>query len=182
MTDELPFDYPDAEGPALTGAKGLPKRCAKHKAGDWVTTSQRVFLMASGFGPPKMEGDGALVTWCPRCRAVRSDVKAKMGKSVVARSKREERKLAALYQGKRTGHHGGPDDVQTDLTNVQSKAGSTWWSRRYWDELVKLPRTGGRVPLLVLSNGEPGHLIRRMVVLDERDFRALFGDKMLDRP
>jgi len=169
MNDELPFDYPDAQPPTLTGAKGLPKHCRRH---DWWST-----LTRNEQGNVTQE-----VIQCQRCGKVRDEAKAKMGKAVVARSKREERKLAALYQGKRTGHHGGPDDVQTDLTNVQSKAGSTWWSRRYWDELVKLPRTGGRVPLLVLSNGEPGHLIRRMVVLDERDFRALFGDKMLDRP
>lgn len=70
--------------------------------------------------------------------------------------------------------------MSSDLLNIQSKAGTGWWSKRYADELDKLPRTGGRSPALILSNGQAGHNVRRVVVMDERDFRALYGDLILD--
>jgi hypothetical protein len=117
---------------------------------------------------------------CLRCYRPKDEARSRRGKSALMRSKREERKLAKDYGGKRTGHYGGPDDVQTGLLNVQSKAGTGWWSARYALELDKLPRTGGRVPALIVSNGQPGHLVRRFVVMDERDYRSLYGDRILD--
>ncbi len=173
--------------PTMAGAKGLPRRCkpGQHR---W-TTGQRIRRDPSGVAVTFNAGtdfestDHVTVTqetWCDRCGIVKDEAKSRMGRKVGQRAKREERHLAALYHGRRTGHHGGPDDVQTDLTNVQSKAGTGWWSKRYWAELLKLPRTGGRVPVLIVSNGEPGSLVRRFVVLDERDFRSLFGDLLLD--
>jgi hypothetical protein len=98
-----------------------------------------------------------------------------MGKAVLMRSKREERGLAKNYGGKRTGHFGGPDDVQTEIFNVQSKVSPHWFVERYWLELQKLPRTGGRVPMLVVSDGGPGQHVRRMVIVEERDWRELHG-------
>lgn len=112
---------------------------------------------------------------CRRCGAIYDPVASRRGRSSLARSKREERKLARDLGGRRTGHLGGPDDVQTGLLNVQSKAGTGWWSARYAAELDKLPRTGGRIPALVVSNGQPGHLVRRFVVVDYRDFQDLYG-------
>lgn len=113
---------------------------------------------------------------CNRCGATLDPARMKAGKAAVARSKREERHLAKDHGGVRTGHHGGPDDVQTGLLNVQSKAGTGWWSTRYAAELDKLPRTGGRIPALIVSNGQPGRHVRRFVVVDYRDWRDLYGD------
>ncbi len=123
---------------------------------------------------------GAYVCSGKGCGKVRDEVAARRGKSSVGRSKREERKLAKDYGGTREGWKGGPIDVATGLLAVQSKAGVGWWSTRYAAELDKLPRTGGRVPALIVSNGQPGSLVRRFVVIDERDFRALYGDRILD--
>lgn len=76
------------------------------------------------------------------------------------------------------GHLGGPDDVQSDLFVWQSKAGTGWWSQRYADELTKLPRQADKIPVLVISNGKPGGHVRRFVVIDERDWRDLHGNKV----
>jgi hypothetical protein len=163
--------------PTLNGAKGLPRRC---KTGQHQWTTREVPQHGFAIGGNGMAS--AFETTCDRCHIVRNEAQSAMGRKVNQRSRREERRLAALYQGRRTGHHGGPDDVQTDMTNIQSKAGTGWWSKRYWAELLKLPRTGGRVPVLIVSNGEPGHNVHRYVVVDERDFRSLFGDLLLDPP
>jgi hypothetical protein len=104
--------------PTLNGAKGLPRRC---KTGQHQWTTREV--PQHGFA---IEGNGmasAFETTCDRCHIVRNEAQSAMGRKVNQRSRREERRLAALYQGRRTGHHGGPDDVQTDMTNIQSKAG-----------------------------------------------------------
>jgi hypothetical protein len=151
------------EPPAPVSAGGRPAKCKRHP----------------GYAPSWANGlQGAPA--CTRCGTPKNDAASRRGRASIARSKREERGLAKHYAGKRTGHLGGPDDVQTGLLNIQSKAGSTWWSARYAAELDKLPRTGGRVPALIVSNGQPGQLVRRFVVMDERDYRALYGDLILD--
>jgi hypothetical protein len=144
-----------------------PRKCKLHK---WTT-----FQI-----PGAIVGETEVRCSRPWCGKVKDEAASKRGKSSLMRSKREERGLAKNYAGKRTGHFGGPDDVQTGLLNIQSKAGTGWWSIRYADELDKLPRTGGRVPALIVSNGKPGHLVRRFVVMDERDYRSLYGDRILD--
>lgn len=166
--------------PSLTGAKGAPRYCRPGRH-DWVKETRFTCPQECADAVAHLRGDHQVFrTYCDTCGIPKDEAKSRMGRKVVLRSKNEERRLAKFYKGRRTGHHGGPDDVQTELTNIQSKAGTGWWSKRYWDELSKLPRTGGRVPALIVSNGEPGHLVRRMVVLDERDFRAMFGDLLLD--
>lgn len=119
-------------------------------------------------------------TMCTRCGSDIPAAATRMGRHVGQRAKREERSLAKRYSGTREGHKGGPIDVATGLLAIQSKAGSGWWSARYALELDKLPRTGGRAPALIVSNGMPGNLCRRFVVMDERDYRALYGDRILD--
>jgi hypothetical protein len=64
-----------------------------------------------------------------------------------------------------------------DLFVIQSKAGG-WFSQRVWDELSKLPRAGGRIPTLVVSDRPgPGHRTRRYVVRTLEDDIALHGEK-----
>lgn len=113
---------------------------------------------------------------CDRCGATLDPARMRAGKAANARSKREERRLAKDHGGIRTGHNGGPDDVKSDLLVVQSKCGTGWWSTRYAAELDKLPRTGGRIPALIVSNGQPGRHVRRIVVVDYRDWRDLYGN------
>jgi hypothetical protein len=67
--------------------------------------------------------------------------------------------------------------VRLGLLNIQSKvrSGSAFpgWQ---WDELSKLPRTGGRIPALIVTDA-PGPGIRRrsIVVLTLEDFTDLHG-------
>jgi hypothetical protein len=165
--DALLAEQP-VEPPTLAGATGKPRKCPPHR---WVLDEYWV-----GHEPHTLANQ-----WkCRRCGTPKDETRSRRGKSAVQRSKREERKLAKDYAGRRTGQYGGPDDVQTELLNIQSKAGTGWWSKRYADELDKLPRTGGRVPALIVSNGKPGNLVRRFVVMDEKDYRALYGDRILD--
>jgi hypothetical protein len=181
VLDELLADQP-VEAATLAGAKGLPRYCRPGRH-DWVKETRFNCSEDCNDAAAHLAGTHQTFrTYCDKCGIPKDEAKSRMGRKVVLRSKNEERRLAKFYKGRRTGHRGGPDDVQTELTNIQSKAGTGWWSKRYWEELVKLPRTGGRVPALIVSNGEPGHLVRRMVVMEERDFRALFGDLLLDPP
>lgn len=154
--------------PSLTGAHGKPAKCRRHLG--WVD-----FCTMRCHHPTIIE-----VPHCHACGILKDEARSRRGRSSLQRSKREERKLARDYGGTREGWKGGPIDVATGLLAIQSKAGSTWWSKRYVAELDKLPRTGGRVPALIVSNGQPGSLVRRYVVIEERDFRSLYGDAILD--
>jgi hypothetical protein len=87
-----------------------------------------------------------------------------------------ERHIAKAYGGTRTGQYGGPDDVLAGRFVIQSKAGG-WFSERYWNELVKLPRTGGRVPTLIVADRpRPGVHARRMVIRMMSDDVDLHGE------
>lgn len=112
---------------------------------------------------------------CIRCGVVRDDTRSRRGKSARRRGNDYERDVAAVLGGVKVGHHGGPVDVQTPLLNVQVKvrgAFPSWMT----DELAKLPRTGGRVPTLVVAD-TPGQGRRRrvLVVMALDDFRELHG-------
>jgi hypothetical protein len=107
--------------------------------------------------------------------------RAKAGRSSLRAGKDAERAIAKAYgpDARRTGHYGGPDDVVVgDLFIIQSKAGRTWYRQAYVDELDKLPRTGGRIPTLIVSNRPgPGHPIRRYVVRLIEDDAQLHGSR-----
>lgn len=152
-----------APAPEAARTTAAPRRCSRHR---WEPTDRQTHTI-----------HGAPVTvWaCGRCGRARDEAASRQGRRSVSRSKREERAIATRYGGRRVGHLGGPEDVVSSLFAVQSKAGTGWWSKRYADELDKLPRAAGRLPMLVVSNGEPGALVRRYVVMDERDFRDLHG-------
>jgi hypothetical protein len=74
--------------------------------------------------------------------------------------------------------YGGPDDVVVgDLFVIQSKVRGAFPSWM-WDELAKLPRAGGRIPTLIVSDRPgPGHRTRRLVVRTLEDDIALHGEK-----
>lgn len=115
--------------------------------------------------------------WSCACGAIRDPAASRRGKSALRAGKDAERAIAAAYPGgKRTGHFGGPDDVLVgELFIVQSKAGG-WFSERVWAELAKLPRAGGRIPTLVVSDRPgPGHRTRRYVLRMMDDDVALHG-------
>ena len=103
-------------------------------------------------------------------------VLVKRARSNIRAGKDAERAIAKSYGGTRTGQYGGPDDVTVgDLFVIQSKAGG-WFSERVWAELVKLPRAGGRIPTLVVSDRPgPGHATRRYVVRMLADDLDLHG-------
>jgi hypothetical protein len=113
-----------------------------------------------------------------RCGAIQDPAASRRGRSSLRAGKDAERAIAKAYGGRRTGQYGGPDDVVVgDLFVVQSKAGG-WFSERVWAELAKLPRAGGRIPTLIVSDRPgPGRRTRRYVIRAISDDVALHGDK-----
>lgn len=98
------------------------------------------------------------------------------GRTSLRAGKDAERAIAKSYGGRRTGMFGGPDDVVVgELFVIQSKVRGAFpgWM---WDELAKLPRTGGRIPTLIVSDRPgPGHRTRRLVVRTLDDDLELHG-------
>ena len=151
MTDDLPWDAGTSQ-PTRNGARG--RRCRRHR---WM--------------------DGLLGDKCSLCGAVRDPVASRRGRTSLRAGKDAERAIAKAYpDGRRTGQYGGPDDVLIgDLFVVQSKAGARFpgWM---WDELAKLPRAGGRIPTLIVSDRPgPGRPTRRIVVRMMADDLDLHG-------
>ena len=116
---------------------------------------------------------------CSRCGAVRDPAASRRGRTSLRAGKDAERSIAKSYGGKRTGQFGGPDDVLVgDLFIVQSKVRGAFpeW---IWAELAKLPRTGGRIPTLIISDRPAsGVHARRLVVRLMSDDVALHGPKL----
>ena len=62
------------------------------------------------------------------------------------------------------------------LFAVQAKVGGAF-SERYWRWLSAIPRTGGRIPVLIVGDAPwPGRRRRAVVVMELGDFRDLHGD------
>jgi len=152
--------WPPAETPQPVAT---PRKCRRHV---W----DRFGIVSAGDPEPQWT--------CSRCGKLRDDVAVRRGRSALRAGKDAERAIAKRYGGRRTGHFGGPDDVLVgELFVVQSKAGG-WFSERVWAELAKLPRTGGRVPTLVVSDRPGrGNRTRRYVVRMLEDDLALHGDR-----
>lgn len=149
MTDDLlPMHYPDESQAVANGAKGA-KPCRRH---DWYANA------------------------CRRCGVMENPVTVRRGRTSLRAGKDAERHIARAYGGTRTGQYGGPDDVTVgELFVIQSKAGARFpgWM---WDELAKLPRSGGRIPTLIVSDRPgPGHRTRRLVVRMLSDDLDLHG-------
>ena len=171
--DDLPFTHDDGRIP--NGAKGRPT-CRRH---EWTPITQIVSAngVAHAIEPPYAE-------WCRRCGTYRDDTRSRRGRSSLRAGKDAERAIAKAYGGRRTGQYGGPDDVVVgDLFVIQSKATdkaalTVAFPEWMWDELAKLPRAGGRIPTLVVSDRPgPGHRTRRLVIRTLEDDVALHGEK-----
>jgi hypothetical protein len=106
--------------------------------------------------------------------------RSRRGRSNRRRGNDFERTLAAEFAGRRVGHFGGPSDVLTPMFAVQAKVGGCF-SERYWRWLSAMPRSGGRVPILVVGDAPaPGFRRRAVVVMDLADFRDLHGELATD--
>lgn len=156
--DDLPFHDGQESPPTANGAKG--RTCRRHR---WVWFTSEL-----------AEGES-----CWGCGKVRDATASRRGRASLRAGKDAERAIAREYGGRRTGQYGGPDDVVVgDLFVIQSKAGRTWYRQAVVDELDKLPRTGGRIPTLVISDRPgPGHRTRRYVVRLIEDDVALHGER-----
>lgn len=155
--DELEWSKP-VDDP--TRPERNPRGCRKH---EWTV--------------PFVYEDLTRAWYCGRCGKRKDVAASRRGRTSLRAGKDAERAIAKAYPGgKRTGHFGGPDDVLVgDLFIIQSKAGG-WFSERVWNELEKLPRVGGRVPTLVVSDRPgPGHRTRRYVIRSMEDDVDLHG-------
>jgi hypothetical protein len=117
----------------------------------------------------------SVTTRCEGCGVQQDPVKSKRGKSARRRGNNRELELAVLMGGEKVGHHGGPDDVRLPLINAQSKVTKQF---PYWmtTELAKLPRTGDRVPALIVTDSPGrGKARRTIIVLELSDFQNLHG-------
>ncbi len=114
---------------------------------------------------------------CDLCHLVKTDYEARQrrGRTSLRAGKDGERAIAKAYGGQRVGQFGGAADVVIgELFSVQSKVG--WFSERFWNELQKLPRTGGRIPTLIVSDRPgSGNPTRRLVVRLMSDDLDLHG-------
>jgi hypothetical protein len=92
---------------------------------------------------------------CPGCNTVEDieahRLKSRRGRTARQRGNRRELELAKQLGGVKVGQYGGPDDVRVgDMFAIQSKVRGnfpTWMTT----ELDKLPRTGGRIPVLIVT-------------------------------
>ena len=107
--------------------------------------------------------------------------RVRRGRNNRARGNAQEREWCKRLGFRRVGHYGGPEDgiAVNGMFIGQAKSRATsrfpgWLS----DELAKLPRSEGRIPILGILEA-PGaardHRPRRLVVMDEADFIALHG-------
>jgi len=155
--------FPEPSGPRPGAAPA--RKCPRHDySGDRLVVQDEA-------------GTRIYTAPCSRCGRRVPLATVRRGRTSLRAGKDAERAIAKAYPGGvRTGHHGGPDDVLVgELFIVQSKAGG-WFSERVWLELAKLPRTGGRIPTLIVSDRPgPGHRTRRYVVRTMDDDIALHG-------
>jgi translation initiation factor IF-1 len=112
---------------------------------------------------------------CARCQRVIPAALSKRGRNARIRGNSRELELAKDVGGQKVGMFGGETDVRSGLINAQSKVRKAfpYWTTR---ELDRLPRTGGRIPALIVTDA-PGPGIRRrsIVVLTLEDFTDLHG-------
>lgn len=111
------------------------------------------------------------------CGVHQDAVKTRAGRSARNRGNRRELELAKTLGGTKVGQYGGPEDVRVGLFVIQSKVRRnfpTWMTA----ELAKLPRTDGRIPLLVVTDSPgPGQRRKSIVVLSLEDWRDLHGEE-----
>jgi hypothetical protein len=115
---------------------------------------------------------------CARCGRLRDVAISRRSRNNGRRGRRYELTVARSLGGVKVGHHGGRADVLTDMFVVQTKRFAAgrfpgWMS----DELARLPRTGGRVPLLIVGEATGGHgKGRALAIVELEDWRSLHGE------
>lgn len=126
--------------------------------------------------------DGASALQVPACAcgAVKDPAKSRRGRNARSRGNRRELELAKTLGGTKVGQYGGPDDVRAGMFTIQSKVRGNFPS---WmtAELDKLPRTGGRIPVLIVTGpaGLDPHDRRKrpaIAVVHLADWRDLHGE------
>ena len=126
-------------------------------------------------------GEHRRVSTCEHCgvfagtRHDRLCPAAKKGRSARSRGNRRELEIARELGGEKVGMYQGPEDVRTPLLNVQSKVRKAF---PHWMtvELDKLPRSGGRLPALVVTDAPgSGRERQSIVVMYLSDFSDLHG-------
>ncbi len=155
MSDDLPFGVPLTDA---NPAAPAPRKC----------THPRQYRT---FDPV---GD---VWRCLRCGHDFDPVRIKRGRAARTRGNRYELQVARGHaDGVKVGHHGGPADVLIgDMFVMQTKRFAAgrfpgWMS----DELAKLPRTGGRIPVLVVGESAGrGVKGRALAIVDYADWLDL---------
>lgn len=136
-----------------------------------MTDSDIRALLGAGRASKPCEHCGA---W-PKTKHDRTCPKAKRARAARSKGNRRELEIANALGGEKVGMYGGPEDVRTPLLNVQSKVRKAF---PYWmtTELAKLPRTGGRLPALVVTDAPgKGHERESVVVMSLADFTELHG-------
>lgn len=114
---------------------------------------------------------------CASCGKARDEAASKRGRNARLRGNRYELTVAEELGGRKVGHFGGPEDVTVGMFVIQAKRFAPgrfpgWMA----DELDKLPRTDGRVPLLVVSEAAGrGRRGRALAIVTLDDWRSLHG-------
>jgi hypothetical protein len=121
---------------------------------------------------------------CDLCHLRREvyEARQKRGRTSLRAGKDGERAIAKAYGGQRVGQYGGAADVVVgDVLCIQSKVGVSWFPERLWNELQKLPRNGGRIPTLIVSDRPgPGRRTRRLSIRLTEDDVGLLGNEAQD--
>jgi hypothetical protein len=113
---------------------------------------------------------------CRRCGAVRDPIRAKRGKSSRRLGHDGERRSEKRYGWRKVGEYGGITDLEGTLAIVQQKT-----SRRAapvaWKSIFAAleARSGGRVPLILLSFVKAGVPSEDFVIVRGKDWLALHG-------
>lgn len=136
-----------------------PKKCYRHR---WV--------LLDWPGVPA-------ITQCALCNKVKDEARSRRGRLNKNRGRAIEREVCEMLGWMPIGGANGPADGigMTSLTIGQVKSGGRFpgWMAT---ELDRLPRTGGRVPVLAIAETPgPGKKRRVLVVLEARDWVDLHG-------
>lgn len=111
----------------------------------------------------------------PKLRHDRQCPQAKRGRNARKRGNTRELEIARQLGGEKVGQYQGPEDIRTPLLNVQSKVRKAF-PRWMTIELDRLPRTGGRLPALVVTDAPGrGHERETIMVMRLSDFTDLHG-------
>jgi hypothetical protein len=156
--DELDNLWPP---PDPTVMEREPRRCRRH---EWEDRWQ---------GLPD---NPVLVKGCRRCPAIRDEARAKRGKSSRRLGHDGERRSEKRYGWRKVGEFGGITDLEGTLAIVQQKT-SRREPPKAWMSIFRAleARSGGRIPLVLLSFVHAGIDTEDLIVIRGRDWIQLHG-------